>query len=250
MSLRSEVGRIRRQVLSRVYQRIVPLNGHGPIITVTFDDFPLSALTMGAHILETFGARATYYVAMSLMNRRNELGEQFRKGDLDTLVERGHEIASHTFNHLSARQVSYDLFQQDVRKGEQAIKDEIGLQSYGNFAYPYGHATLVAKKRLGPQLISCRGTCAGLNGPNLDLNLLRANNLYGGLDRAEAIRRLIIENARRNSWLILYTHDVAARPSPFGCTPELLETTCSFAVSCKTRFKTVDQVMKELETIM
>ena len=27
---------------------------------------------------------------------------------------------------------------------------------------------------------------------------------------------------RRKAWLILYTHDVADRPSPFGCTPAAL----------------------------
>jgi hypothetical protein len=34
---------------------------------------------------------------------------------------------------------------------------------------------------------------------------------------------MIDDAARRGAWLILYTHDVAERPSPFGCSPGELE---------------------------
>jgi peptidoglycan/xylan/chitin deacetylase (PgdA/CDA1 family) len=183
---------------------------------------------------------------MSLMNTRNDLGEQFRHEDLASVLDRGHELASHTFSHLSARQVSYDVFKQDVEKGEQAIRQKTEGAGSRNFAYPYGDVTLAAKKKLGPGLMSCRGTCSGLNGPNVDLNLLRANCLYGDLDRADAAKRLILQNDEQGRWLIFYSHDVAAKPSAFGCTPRLLETICSFAAARGARFMTVAQVMKEL----
>lgn len=246
MILRSWIGDVRRQVLSGFCQRLVPLGALGPIVTFTFDDFPRTALTIGADILESFGARSTYYVTMSLMNASNNLGEQFRQEDLSSVLLRGHELASHTFNHLSARRVRYDVFTRDVEKGEQAIHETMGVPASGNFAYPYGDVTLGAKKKLEPQLISCRGTCGGLNGPAIDLNLLRANSLYGDVDRADAAKRLVLENEVRGGWLIFYSHDVAARPSPFGCTPKLLEEICSFAAAHSTRFMTVAQVMKDL----
>jgi peptidoglycan/xylan/chitin deacetylase (PgdA/CDA1 family) len=165
---------------------------------------------------------------------------------LGSVLDRGHELASHTFSHLSVRQVSYDVFRHDVERGEQAIREEMGVPGSGNFAYPYGDVTLGAKKKLGPELISCRGTCAGLNGPEVDLNLLRANCLYGDVDRAGAAQRLIMENAEQGSWLIFYSHDVTTKPSSFGCTPRLLESICSFAAARETRFMTVAQVMREL----
>jgi len=59
--------------------------------------------------------------------------------------------------------------------------------------------TLAAKRRLGPQMQSCRGTCGGLNGPQVDLNLLRANNLYGDIAAAEAAKQLILENESRKN---------------------------------------------------
>ena len=177
MSLRSQLGDLRRSVLSGLCRRSVPLTARGPIVTFTFDDFPRTALTTGAAILEDFGARGTYYVAMSLMDSRNELGEQFRAADLRAAVDRGHELGSHTFSHLSARRVGLDVLENDAERGEQALRQQIGELSNGNFAYPYGEATLGAKNRLGSKFVSCRGTCGGLNGPEVDLNLLRANRL-------------------------------------------------------------------------
>jgi peptidoglycan/xylan/chitin deacetylase (PgdA/CDA1 family) len=246
MTVRSQLGDVRRKLLAGLCRRPVPLAASGPIITFSFDDFPRTALTAGAAILEDFGARATYYVAMSLMNSNNDLGQQFLPEDLHAVLDRGHELACHTFSHLSARQVSYDVYKDDVERGEQAIRQKTGALGLCNFAYPYGDVTLVAKNRLGQKFMSCRGTFGGLNGPDVDLNLLRANRLYGDLDCVDAARRLIVENAEKRHWLIFYSHDVANQPSPFGCTPKLLEKVCSIAATCGARFMTVAQVMEDL----
>jgi peptidoglycan/xylan/chitin deacetylase (PgdA/CDA1 family) len=246
MTLRSRAGDVRRKILSAVYRRPVTLGKIVPVVTFTFDDFPRSALTVGAEILESFGARATYYVAMSLMNTANTLGEQFREEDLLSLLDRGHELGSHTFSHLSARRTSCDIFVRDAEKGVEAIREKLGIASSGNFAYPYGDVTPGVKRKLGARLTSCRGTTGGFNGPDADLNLLRANSLYGDLDRGEAAKRLILKNERLGGWLIFYSHDVAATPSRFGCTPQLLKQVCSFAASRGARFMTVAGVMREL----
>jgi peptidoglycan/xylan/chitin deacetylase (PgdA/CDA1 family) len=246
MIFRSQLGQIRRALLNASHRRTVPIDNHGPIVTITFDDFPRTASSTGAAIVERFGARATYYVAMSLMNQKTDLGDQFRYEDLISLMARGHEIASHTFNHLSARRAAYDVFSKDFAHGETALLETLGIRASGNFAYPYGDATFESKKNLGPRLPSSRGTCGGLNGPDVDLNLLHANNLYGNIDQAKAAQKLILENETKKSWLIFYTHDVAAKPSCFGCTPELLEAVCSFAAS-RARLMTVAQVMQLLE---
>jgi peptidoglycan/xylan/chitin deacetylase (PgdA/CDA1 family) len=246
MNLRSQLGGIRRGILNACYRRIVPLGDRGPIVTFTFDDFPRTALTAGAAILERHGARATYYVAMSLMDKKNDLGEQFRYEDLVTLLTRGHEIGSHTFSHLSARRTAYDGFNRDLAWGENALLETLGIHPSYNFAYPYGEATLETKKKIGPRMPSSRGTCAGFNGPRVDMNLLRANSLYGDLSHAKAAQQLILENEVNKGWLIFYTHDVSERPSPFGCTPRLLEAVCFFAASRGASFQTVSQVVEQL----
>jgi peptidoglycan/xylan/chitin deacetylase (PgdA/CDA1 family) len=229
---------------SVLYKRSVLLGDRGPIVTFTFDDFPHSALTTGGAIIERYGGKATFYVAMGLAGTTNSLGEQFNRADLHTLVDRGHEVGSHTFSHLSSYNAAFVDFKSDVECGEEAIEEELKMRVSRNFAYPYGEATLTAKKRLGPRMRSCRGTCPGVNGPLVDLNLLRANYLYG--DRAEAAEQLIQENKRRGSWLIFYTHDVTENPSPYGCTPELLEAVVSCASFSGARILTVAEVIDEL----
>jgi peptidoglycan/xylan/chitin deacetylase (PgdA/CDA1 family) len=183
---------------------------------------------------------------MSLMNQKNNLGEQFHYEDLISALARGHEIATHTFGHLSARNTPYDEFIRDLARGESALLETLGIHPSRNFAYPYGEATLEAKKSIGPRLPSSRGTCVGVNGPEVDLNLLRANSLYGDTSRAQAAQKLILENQAKKSWLIFYTHDVAENPSPYGCMPELLEAVCSFAAAHGARFMTVAEVVQQL----
>lgn len=240
------MGRMRAHVLCSFFQRTASLGNLGPIVTFTFDDFPRTAVTAGSTILDQLAIKATYYAAMGLMESTNDLGEQFHRTDLQSLIERGHEVALHGFGHLSARKTPLQDFLRDVEIGETAIQKWAPTGTSNNFAFPYGEATLAAKAHLGRRMDSCRGTCGGLNGPNVDLNLLRANHLYGDMNEAAAARQLIVQNQRRGGWLIFYTHDVAPAPSPFGCTPELLEDTASFAVQRGAKLMTIADVVKKL----
>ena len=180
------------------------------------------------------------------MNSVNDLGDQFRRNDLDSLLGDGHELASHTFGHISCRSVSCSKFREEVEKGRRAIEDLTGLVDFGNFAFPFGAVTLAAKRMLGHEVASSRSIWSGVNGPEVDLNLLRANSLYGDIEKCAEVRELILENERRKTWLIFYSHDVSATPSQFGCTPELFEFAVSFASQRCTRILTVAEVVSEL----
>jgi hypothetical protein len=95
-------------------------------------------------------------------------------------------------------------------------------------------------------VISARSTYVGFNGPDVDLNLLRANRLYGDVDQAPRLHALIRENVQRKTWLIFYTHDVFPQPSPYGCTPALFESVVSCAARSGCRILTVQDVLTEL----
>jgi len=246
MNVRAQLGLLRRQLLSSVYSRRVLLGTRGPIVSFTFDDFPRTALTVGGRILKSYGIRGTYYAAIGLMNKSNELGEQFRREDLDTLLGDGHELASHTFSHVSCRSVSCSKFRREVEKGRRAIEELTGRSDSGNFAFPFGEITLNGKRTVGPDVASSRGIWNGLNGPEVDLNLLLANSLYGDRDECAQVQELILDNERRRSWLIFYSHDVHHTPSRFGCTPALLEFAVSLASHRSARILTVAEVIAEL----
>lgn len=245
MSPRSLLSALRREMLCAFSRRVFPLGDRGPYISVSFDDFPRTAYTVGGRILKSHGARGTYYAAMGLMNAETEVGQQFSQDDLISLVQDGHEVASHTLRHISSRSTSSAAFQDDVERGRTALVNAVGI-SAANFAYPFGHVTFGTKKAVGAKMSSCRGTFPGINGPQVDLNLLRANSLYGDVAAAPAAYQLIKETEKTRGWLIFYSHDVSPNPSPYGCTPALLESVVSCAVRSRSRVMTVKAVLTEI----
>lgn len=243
--LRSTLSGVRERLLSSMYRRPASLRGVPPTVSFCFDDFPRSAYTNGGAILRSHGARGTYYAAVGLMGIRNDLGEQFQQNDLKALLTDGHELASHTFHHLSCRAARAPVYQDDAVHGRRALAEMTG-QDPANFAYPYGHVSMRMKAQLGTLMRSCRGIYGGVN-VEADLNLLRANNLYGGRDGLAAVTALVTLARQRGGWVIFYTHDVREKPSPYGCTPELLEECVSAALAAGLRIATVASVLDELE---
>jgi peptidoglycan/xylan/chitin deacetylase (PgdA/CDA1 family) len=238
-----------RRLLSSLHSRPVSLGHIGPLVSFCFDDFPRTAYAVGGAVLKGFDARGTYYAAMGLINTSNDLGDQFTQGDLDCLLADGHELASHTFSHISCRTVSSLAFEDDVRRGRHAIREATGYDP-GNFAYPYGHVTVSAKKRVGGQMRSCRSIYGGLNSLTVDLNLLLANSVYGDEDEFVGLESLLLENEQRKGWLILYTHDVRPDPSPFGCTPKLFERVVARAAAGGARIVPVQEVIAGAQSVL
>jgi len=119
----------------------------------------------------------------------------------------------------------------------------LDLAVSNNFAYPYGAVTAAAKRIVGKEMQSCRGTYHGVNGPVVDLNLLRANPLYGDTEKLESVRQLLAENEETRGWLIFYTHDVRKNPSAYGCTPELFESVVKMVQERSMKILTVEQVL-------
>jgi peptidoglycan/xylan/chitin deacetylase (PgdA/CDA1 family) len=212
-------------------------------VSFTFDDFPRTAYAVGGAVLKRAGVRGTFYTALGLMHSSNGSGDQFCLDDLYSLVADGHELASHTLHHVSSRTTALGSFLEEVREGRAAIRRIPGIAVSNNFAYPFGAVTAAAKGAVGNEMLSCRGSFEGVNGPRADLNLLRANPLNGGADQVDHVRRLLDDNERLKGWLIFYTHDVDPTPSSYGCTPRLLESAVNLALERSMRILTVDAVL-------
>jgi peptidoglycan/xylan/chitin deacetylase (PgdA/CDA1 family) len=247
-SLRSGLGVARRLLLSSFGSRLGRLENETPIVSFCFDDFPRTAYLAGGAILKRFGARGTYYAAPGLMNTSNDLGEQFTLSDIESLLSDGHELGCHTFSHMSCRSVPFKAFETDVLKGREALRKMTGRDPV-NFAYPFGHVSVVAKKKIGAQMKTCRGIYGGLNGANPDLNLLSANSLYGDVDQVAECESLVSANLQRKAWLIFYTHDVRDNPSPFGCTPALLEKVVSLTLARGFQVAPVQEVVGSIDPV-
>jgi hypothetical protein len=78
------------------------------------------------------------------------------------------------------------------------------------------------KERLKKAFRSSRGILPGVNHGVVDPHFLRATPLISvGIDDA-GIDLAFDKAFEAGGWLIFYTHDVAASPSPYECTPALL----------------------------
>ena len=193
------------------------------VASLTFDDFPRSAWAAAGRILEGFKARATYYVAGGLCGRRQDGLEYFTEDDLRAVHAAGHEVGGHTFAHIHVPSLSSKALIEDADRNAEFVKRVLGDVWLGSFAYPYGDVSVRTKLLFSRLFPSCRGIASGVNGRLLDLAQLRSLPLYARLWQPGRLERLAKEAAAAREWIILRTHDVAERPSPWGVTPAILD---------------------------
>ena len=102
----------------------------------------------------------------------------------------------------------------------RALDSAIEIES---FAYPFGYGSLLRKRQLKAEFQSCRSIVPGINSDSVDLQFLRAMPLIDRHIDREGVERAFDQAQTNNGWLIFYTHDIADRPSPYGCSPDLLD---------------------------
>ena len=217
------VPRLRRWAARRFGRRRLVIQRSAPVVSFSFDDFPRSAWLNGGAVLSRHGLRGTYYVSLGLMDGETDLGPQFTVEDLKGVADAGHELGCHTFDHLDVSAASTRRLKTSVQMNHERLAALLPAATMKTFAYPFGRASLGAKRALARRFSCCRGVDARINVGVTDRGLLAAHHLYSrsiGIDR---IRELIRDNRSLGGWLIFYTHDVRPDPSPFGCTPEYFE---------------------------
>ena len=199
------------------------LQNSGPMVSFTFDDPPRSAATVGVPILDRYLARATFYVAGGLVDQWSGHWDGISADEIVGLHRGGHEIACHTFSHVRTTDLDAAALAAEIETNRRyllALDPSIQIQ---NFAYPYGLGAVSHKARLRKVFRSSRGIITGINSGTVDLQYLRSTPLVDlHIDR-DGIDRAFDEAIAKNGWLIFYSHDVATSPSPYGCSPSLLQ---------------------------
>ncbi len=179
--------------LGRVASRPVTIDGGRSMISFTFDDVPRNVIENALPVLDEHGVKGTFYVALG-MSRDNE--EFLAEDDVCALAESGHRIGSHTFTHYSLRKGSPEGLCEDALAGRRALERLVG-GPVEHFAFPYGAVSVRSKTLLRDAFATMRTSMRGINAGRVDLNYLRAENLYSrgpGLDlnrvrRARAVAR-------------------------------------------------------------
>ena len=153
--------------------------------------------------------------------------------DIVDLHRNGHEIGCHTFSHTRACDLDAEALAAEIaqnRRYLRALDPSIKLE---NFAYPFGYGSFGRKSQLKAAFQSCRSIVPGINSDTVDLQFLRAMPLIDHRIGRDEIERAFDQAQTYNGWLIFYTHDVAERPSVYGCSPDLMNHALEVAKSRK-----------------
>lgn len=220
------------------------LNNQQPTVSFTFDDFPESAAAAGVPILDRYDAKATFYVAGGEVGKRSDHWQGARAETIVDLHRRGHEIGCHTFSHARTPDLDAKRLAGEIEENRRYLLGLDPSMRIDNFAYPYGLGSVWRKNQLARTFQSSRGIIPGINSGTVDLQYLRSTPLINGLIDDDGVDRALDELAAGHGWLIFYGHDVAAEPSPFGCTPDLLRHALDAAANRNVAIMTVASALR------
>jgi peptidoglycan/xylan/chitin deacetylase (PgdA/CDA1 family) len=215
-----------------------------PMVSFTFDDIPDSAASVGAPMLEEYGGRGTFYVAGGLLSQWSGHWNGADADDIIDLHGRGHEIACHTFSHQRTTDLDAATMAEEIelnRRFLEGLDSSIRLE---NFAYPYGVASVSRKGQLAGTFRSSRGIVPGVNHGNIDLQFLSATPLVNQHLDEDGIEQAFEETVATGGWLIFYGHDITAKPSPYGCTPQLMRHALKAAAERKLPIVSVAEALR------
>jgi len=187
-----------------------------PVLTISFDDFPKGAAREGAALMEAFGARATYFASGCFAGAEG----YYDAGDLARLSRAGHEIGCHTYSHIDCARAPLGRVRAELDRNARALSAMGHDAPLTGFAFPYGEASIGAKRLAVSRFGYARGVRGDLNRGRVDAGLLKALCVDGGEAAAARAVNLIASAAREPAWVILFAHGVDRVAGDWSTTPD------------------------------
>jgi peptidoglycan/xylan/chitin deacetylase (PgdA/CDA1 family) len=215
--------RLSRLAARRLPVKSAPLRGRRAVASVTFDDFPKSAWINGGPLLARYGARGTYYTAGSFAERTVDGIAYYEADDLVALHQAGHEIGCHTFGHRPVPTLSTDELLADLARNTQFLCRFNDDEAPVSFAFPFGDTTLRTKRFYAGRFTTARGVHPGVNAGTIDLAQLSTVGVETYTWDEKKMLRAVADAQAAHGWIVFHSHDVSDSPTPYGCTPAMLE---------------------------
>lgn len=175
-----------------------------PLISITFDDGWQSAYASGAKLCDDVGFRGTFYVNPGSIDNDKSF---MKKPELQDLKKRGHQIASHGYDHIDMTSINHDELTRQLAAARGYFEKNLGLQNI-DFATPYGKDDQEVQAVIRQHYRSHRGTETGVNTrQNMDPYNLKV--IFVRTDTPlSTIQSEIDEAKANNGWLIFTYHRV------------------------------------------
>ena len=217
------------------FRKLCTIKNDLPLISFSFDDFPISAVTTGAKILRRYDIKATFYISLGILEQESIVGKICDVNLIKTLVTEKHEIGNHTYNHINANRSFNDSYEKSILDNVNKFKDLGFANGLETFSYPFGIVTFETKQIALKYFRCARTSYRGINFGKIDLNMLKAYPIYGTGNDFNFMKSVIDLTIKKKGWLIFYTHDVTEKPSPFGCTPDYFENVVKYSINSGAR---------------
>ena len=128
--------------MKSIFQRLYPyaIFRTGKAVFLTFDDGPIPEVTPEVlEILDHYHVKATFFMVGENIDKHPEVFEQ--------VVNAGHSVGNHTYNHLKGWNCSFEKYMANVHKWEGTAKNKFSIFNLQSpipklFRPPYGKATL------------------------------------------------------------------------------------------------------------
>jgi peptidoglycan/xylan/chitin deacetylase (PgdA/CDA1 family) len=222
---------------------IAPSTG---VFSLSFDDIPETAWTEAGPILAEHGVLATYYVCGGLESGWNMERPQFRTEHLQALHAAGHEVGCHTFGHTSVLRMDAEAMRLSLEANAAWVAARLDGHRMTTFAYPFGDATLQAKRIIRSRFALGRGVRDGVNAGRTDRGVIKSIGLESRRLPHYDLEAMMAEAAASNGWLTAYGHDVSDRPTDYGCTPDDLDRVLRAAKGAGLEILPIGQAWAEL----
>ena len=117
----------------------------GTGVYLTFDDGPIPEVTPQVlAILARYNVKATFFMVGENIDKHPDVFRQ--------VVEAGHSVGNHTYNHLKGWRTPYNEYMENTAKWEEAFNRQPSAISHQPlFRPPYGKATLRQRYALHQQ---------------------------------------------------------------------------------------------------
>jgi len=106
------------------------------VVILNFDDGRLSQYTNAIPILDKYGFKATFYVVCNYIGMKDGYMDW---NEIKTLQKEGHDIGSHSMNHVRLEKLSKKNVEYEVGQSKRCLQDH-GINAK-SFAYPFDSGT-------------------------------------------------------------------------------------------------------------
>lgn len=107
-------------------------NPNEKVVYLTFDDGPIPGITPWVlDLLDKYGIKATFFL----------VGDNVRKhpDEFRMILERGHRVGNHTFNHIRGTSFKAASYIANVEKANELIQSELFRPPHGGMGYKQYH---------------------------------------------------------------------------------------------------------------